>query len=129
MKPLTKEQFDSLKVGDVLRWYRPDGTYILRTIIDRGEKGISFPIRRKSWTRRIHTTYCFYDAARRCELHQTALPTLMTDGELLTLCERGFDIPKQLQRERHEHGGALKHADPSKLAGASMLAKHYCPSA
>ncbi len=129
---MTKEQFANLKPGDVLRWKRPQGDYILRTVLDihchRTNPVVTFPIRQKSWTGRVHTCYSFTDIGHRVELHDERTEMLMTGGELLRLCDRGFDIPAQLRREVDRYG-CFRDADDtmlSKFSGAATLARKFC---
>lgn len=124
---MTKEEWLALKEGDVLRFYRKDGTYYLRTVMGVGGErvhGITIPIMRRSWTGRIHTTRFFSDC-KNVEIHDKREDRLMTDKELLTLCERGFDIPKQLHRERAQFG-SLQRTESAKLMGAAAVARAFC---
>jgi hypothetical protein len=132
---MTREQWSELKTGDIIRCYRRDGSYYLRTVLDpaRGRGlGIHFAIRHKSWTGRMHTVIGYNDLHTRLgrvELHTEREPDrLMTDGELLNLCDSGFNIPRALRRET-EAGGVFERRDAktsSKLMGAAAVAKAFC---
>ena len=132
---MTREHWDALTPGDVIRVYRKDGTYYLRTVLDgpRGRgSGIHFAIRNRSWTGRMHTVIGWNDIATRLgrvELHdERESDSLMTGGELLRLCDVGFDIPKALHRECTQ-GGAFERRTPqtsAKLMGAAAIAKAFC---
>jgi len=97
----------------------------------RSGSGVALAIMRKSWTGRIVTYVGFGDVNyRRIALHVKKEERLMSDDELTQLCACGFDIPKQLRREVVEHGGTFRCPDQitaTKLSGASMLARAFCP--
>lgn len=122
---ITRQEWALLKPGDVLRWEYPDGTYILRTVMDKGYRCVVFPIRNRSWTRRIHTAYSFSDIAHRCSIHHEPEERLMTSSELLRLCDIGFNIPSELHRERGEYG-CLKAVPTTKMMGAAAVARKFC---
>lgn len=122
---ITKDEWQSLKPGDVLRWEYPDGTYILRTVMAKGYRCVTLPIRNRSWTGRMHTCYAWSDIAHRCSVHHAPEDRLMTNPELLRLCDIGFDIPKELHRER-DRFGSLKEVPTTKMMGAAAVARKFC---
>lgn len=132
MTPITREQFAALREGDCVRWYLNDGTYRLRTVLPWPRpffRSHSFPIRQRSWTRRIHTTVVWSDIAHRVEFVGERTEMLMTHEELWNLCERKFQIASCLLREYNERGGIFTHADSavtSKLMAAVALARTFC---
>lgn len=126
---MTRAEWNSIEVGAVLRFPRRDGSYVLRTVMALSRfgsrvHGITIPIMRRSWTGRIHTTRFFGDC-QRAELHPKSEDRLMTDIELGRLCDRGFDIPACLHRERRQFG-SLQTTESSKLMGAAAVARAFC---
>lgn len=125
---ITREEWNALQPGDVLRFHRRDGTYTLRTVITAPTwraGGIHLAIMRRSWTGRCHTVRFWNDVKGKVSLDPRKTDRLMTDPELMRLCEAGFDIPRALRRER-EKFGSFQNIPVAKLAGAAMLARHYC---
>ena len=108
MGPITisLEDFRSLKSGDQIVWR---GKY-LRTVskgpVDmsdaRRHPAVRFPIRHRSWTKRIDTIYNYNDVKDKITLARGRTRGLMLKSEWKTLEVAGFDVRKELARELQE---------------------------
>lgn len=107
---MTREEFQNLRRGQIIRCFRADGTYFHRTILpcdhhkDGPQRAHYFPIRRKSWTGRIAT--CFFDNDMLYQNPTIQLvgytDELMTDEEFIGLYDAGFDVERGIRRELGE---------------------------
>ncbi len=61
--------------------------------------GIEFPIRHRSWTARIDTTYIYNDIKDKITVAHKRGRGLMLPSEWKTLEVAGFDVRKELNRE------------------------------
>ena len=91
---ISKEDFNSLKSGDVIVWARnPDKPYF-RTIIegpaDTGRTGIYLPIRHRSWTARSHTVYAWNDVKHFISKTSIKRDSIFTDEELEIILSQGL---------------------------------------
>jgi hypothetical protein len=114
---ISREQFMTLRHGDVVRWYRKDGSFIERTVLDGPADeeppcgGLRFPIRRRSWTGRIHTTVGWNDVKHKIEFTGKRLKEGMASfDELERLYLSGFKVAKQIKREAGEDQFGLHRA-------------------
>lgn len=114
---MTRLEWQALRPGDQVRFYYPDRTYVVRTLLpsklyfdpNRIHRSHYFPIRHKSWTKRIYTVIgendVFYPTrASWVEFHGRT-KKLMSDEEVLRLVDCGFSIRKRLDRELVEQQG------------------------
>lgn len=98
---ISRAEFCSLRSGDLVVWR---GKYF-RTVTKGPADGpqhhptVEFPIRRRSWRKRIDTTYCYNDL--KCVIAPANRRTrgLMLPSEWKTLEVAGFDVRKELKRE------------------------------
>ena len=100
---ISLDDFWALRSGDLVVWR---GKY-LRTVAkgpaDATEPihhaAVEFPIRRRSWTKRIDTTYNYSDVKDKIALAGKRTRGLMLPSEWRTLQAAGFDVRKELARE------------------------------
>lgn len=100
------EDFWTLRSGDLVVWR---GKY-LRTVAkgpaDATEPlhhpAVEFPIRRRSWTQRIATTYNYSDVKDKIALAGKRTRGLMLPSEWRTLETVGFNVREELTRELDE---------------------------
>ena len=91
---ITLEDFWKLKSGDVLIWHRNPNNPYFRTVIDGpaddGRKGVTFPIRQRSWTGRSHTVYFWNEIRDICTKSSIRRDMLMSDEELDRILKAGL---------------------------------------
>ena len=99
---ISREEFNALRAGDVVVWR---GKY-LRTVAKGPAdaegfryNAVEFPIRRRSWTQRIETTYNYGDLKDRIAVVPQRVRGLMLASEWKVLEAAGFNVRKELQRE------------------------------
>lgn len=106
---MTFKQFKRLKPGDILLMRSKRGPY-KRTIVDTTDyepekpshAHVSFPIKRRSWTRRARTTYSFTDIKHRIIRKVGHTSKLCTGMEVQELKDIGFNPKRELVKELRE---------------------------
>lgn len=105
---MTKEQFKTLRNGDVILWKKGAARYF-RTIVtgpaDRDDNYpcVTLPIRKRSWTGRPYTIYGWNDIKDRIEYTgKRYTELLLNPEELERLVCAGFKVSKCLKRELKE---------------------------
>ena len=125
---LTKAQFQSLKVGDVLLMHgKPRTVRYVRWLKTAwgGRGSIAFSILRRSWTGRIYTIYGYHDIKHCCSLPRKDRDrSELCKAEEAALCASGFDVLGQIEREIAEDE-RLKNCglrdDPNGRAATALL--------
>lgn len=106
---ITEAQFALLRHGDIVKYGRKNP--VLRTVLygpaddarDSKHPAVAFPIRRRSWTGRVTTTYGYNDIKHLIAptgLRLTGLAASAEEMERLYLL--GFGVAKGMAREFYE---------------------------
>jgi hypothetical protein len=127
---ISRGDFEALRAGDLIVWR---GKY-LRTVAkgpgDADERPrhlcVEFPIRRRTWRKRIETLYNYNDVKDKIAVAHKRTAGLMLPSEWKVLEGAGFDVRLELQREladqtasaeRMGHPLCKAHPRLSKLIG------------
>ncbi len=104
---MTEAELNSLRHGDIILIDRGERSY-LRTVIegpaDRVDSrpNVTVPIRRRSWTKRIHTILDRYFLLNHARYTGIKAKQLMGGDELSNLMDRGWNVAREIIRELEE---------------------------
>lgn len=126
---LTKKQFKSLKVGDVVLFRgNPRTVRNVSWLNTRGggRGAITFSIRRRSWTGRIFTVYGYNDVKHFISLprkHRGQSEVCRIEESLLI--DNGFNVVREIKRELAEDDRCSRLGFARNRSATALLRKSY----